>query len=191
MNYKYNPEIHHRRSIRLKEYDYAQAGAYFITVCAWKRKCLFGDVLKRKMELNECGQIVNKEWLQTGVIRSNVKLDAFVIMPNHIHGIIILVGATRRVAPTNPAGPAPGSIGAIIGQFKSIVTKRINKMRNSCGVPVWQRNYYEHIIRDDNEFIRIREYIINNPSNWAEDENNLSIPGKTDREIKKMNGKNL
>lgn len=181
---KYNPEIHRRRSIRLKEYDYRRAaGAYFITICSWNNECLFGSILDGKMQLNENGQIVEGEWLQTGVVRPNVKLDTFVVMPNHIHGIIILnedggtiqsvVGATRRVAPTGrPMGPVSGSIGAIIGQYKSIVTKRINKMRNTTWFNIWQRNYYEHIIRNENELNRIREYIRNNPARWAEDENN-------------------
>lgn len=180
---KYNPKIHHRRSIRLKEYDYRRAGAYFITICSWNNECLFGSISDGKIQLNEYGQIVNVEWLQTGVVRPNVKLDTFIVMPNHIHGIIILnedartiqpvVGSPRRVAPTGrPNGPVSGSIGAIVGQYKSIVTKRINKMRNTTGFNIWQRNYYEHIIRNENELNRIREYIINNPTRWAEDENN-------------------
>lgn len=141
---KYNPKIHHRRSIRLKEYDYRRAGAYFITICSWNNECLFGSISDGKIQLNEYGQIVNVEWLQTGVVRPNVKLDTFIVMPNQIHGIIILnedartiqpvVGATRRVAPTRrPNGPVSGSIGAIMGQYKSIVTKRLNKMRNTTG----------------------------------------------------------
>ncbi len=168
---KFNPDVHHRRSIRLKDYDYGQAGAYFITICSWNRECLFGDVADEEMQLNEYGWIAANEWLQTGVVRPNVELDAFVVMPNHIHGIIILnnVGATRRVAPTTLQS---NSIGAIVGQFKSIVTKQINGIRNSSGLPVWQRNYYEHIIRNEDELNRVREYIINNPLRWADDENN-------------------
>ncbi len=142
--------------------------------------------------MNEYGRISEKEWKRTGVIRQNVELDAFVIMPNHIHGIIVLnddVGERRclahekeipiykraihRIAPTKEIrGAEPGTIGAILGQFKSIVTKQINTVRNTPGVPVWQRNYYEHIIRNEDELNRIREYIINNPPRWAEDENN-------------------
>ena len=182
---KYNPDIHHRRSIRLNDYDYTQAGAYFITICSWGRECLFGDILDGKLQLNEFGQIIEREWLHTGIVRSNVILDAHIVMPNHIHGIIILndiVGATRRVAqnranhriaPTEKSiGPISDSIGAIIGQFKSIVTKQINQICNTPGIPVWQRNYYEHIIRDEDEMSRIREYIIHNPLQWTEDKNN-------------------
>jgi len=190
----YNPEIHKRRSIRLRDYDYSGAGAYFLTICSWNRECLFGDIADGEMRLNEFGKVVKRQWEQTRVVRTNVELAAFQIMPNHFQGIIILndnVGATRRVArfpetrrvtgeraihriaPTKDiSGARSGSIGAIIGQFKSIATKQINAIRNTPGFPVWQRNYYEHIIRNNNEMDRIREYIINNPVKWAEDENN-------------------
>lgn len=146
------------------------------------------------MRLNEFGKVVKRQWVQTGVVRTNVELDEFQIMPNHFHGIIILnnnVGETRwvarfpenrrvaqeraiqRITPTKDiCGARSGSIGAIIGQFKSIATKQINAIRNTQGFPVWQRNYYEHIIRDNDEMNRIREYIIHNPLQWAEDENN-------------------
>jgi REP element-mobilizing transposase RayT len=187
----YNPAKHHRRSIRLKGYDYTQAGAYFVTIVARGRECLFGEIAAGEMQLNEWGRIVEHEWRQTATVRPNVTLDQFVVMPNHIHGIIILndpdiVGATRRVAPTTPRvtpipsvvptpiGPQSGSIGAIIGQFKSIVTKRINATRQTPGAPVWQRNYYEHILRDEAALNRIRQYIGDNPRQWAEDENNPS-----------------
>lgn len=187
---KYNPDIHHRRSIRLKDYDYTQAGAYFITICSWNRECLFGNVLDGKLQLHDFGQMIEREWLHTGVVRSNVILDAHIVMPNHIHEIILLndtVGATRRVAqnkaihriaPTEkPVGLISDSIGAIIGQFKSVVTKQTNQIRNIPSRPVWQRNYYEHIIRDEDEMNRIREYIIHNPLQWAEDKNNpVNIP---------------
>jgi len=98
---KYNQEMHHRRSIRLINYNYSQAGAYFVTVCPWNRECLFGDIVNGDMRLNESGQIVEKEWQRTGSIRPNVELDVFVIMPNHMHGIIVLnddVGARRCLA---------------------------------------------------------------------------------------------
>ncbi|MBN2030017.1 transposase [bacterium] len=171
---RYNPDIHNRRSMRLQGYDYSKAGGYFITICTYKRKCLFGEIMDGKM--------VKSEWLKISRIRENITLDEFIIMPNHLHGIIIIsesdkmihhVGAIRRIAPTNniknPIGPKPGSIGAIMGQFKSITTKHINKIRNTQRTPVWQRNYYEHIIRDENELNQIREYILSNPMKWSED----------------------
>ncbi|MCI0527389.1 MAG: hypothetical protein L0Y56_08085 [Nitrospira sp.] len=179
---KYKPDIHHRRSIRLKGYDYAQAGAYFLTICAQNRECLFGDVVDGMMQLSQFGRVVEGEWLRTVTVRPNIKLDVFVIMPNHFHGIIVLtdiiqavhregVGATRRVAPTkHPTGPISGSVGAIVGQFKSITSKRTNEMRNTPGIPVWQRNYYEHIIRNEQDLSQIREYILNNPVKWELDE---------------------
>ena len=94
---KYNPDIHRRHSIRLKHYDYTQTGAYFVTICAWGRECLFGDVVDTEMRLNEYGRVVEKEWIRTPLVRPNVELDEFMVMPNHFHAIII-VGATRRVA---------------------------------------------------------------------------------------------
>ncbi|WP_216641408.1 transposase [Thermus scotoductus] len=126
------------------------------------------------MRLNEYGEIVRAEWFKTVQLRPYVVLheDEFVVMPNHIHGMIWIVddvGATRRVAPTKtnpPAGPAPGSIGAIVGAFKSAVTRRINQRRGTPGVRVWQRNYYEHIIRHERALNAIRRYIAENPLRW-------------------------
>jgi len=135
------------------------------------------------MKLNHWGRLVIKEWLQTPEVRPYIELDAFVVMPNHFHGVFLLhefkdvtkrEGATHRVAPTlkdRPSGPVSASVGAIIGQFKSRVTKRINDLRQKPGGPIWQRNYYEHVIRDDDDLNRIREYVENNPARWLEDEN--------------------
>jgi len=116
---KYNPEEHRRKSIRLKEYDYGQVGAYFVTICTHERECMFGEVVDAQMRLNEIGCIVEDEWRKTAEIRQNVELDAPVVMPNHLQGILIItdaVGATRRVAPTTLR---PNILGSIIGQFKS------------------------------------------------------------------------
>lgn len=144
------------------------------------------------MHLNGFGEIVREEWLRTAELRSNVELDAFVVMPNHVHGIIIITetledlatGATQRVAPTkrnvpavgatgpvapSPRGPKSGLLGAIVGQFKSITAKRINRVRGTPGAPIWQRNYYDHIIRDERGLDRIRDYIAGNPGRWLED----------------------
>jgi REP-associated tyrosine transposase len=169
-----------RRYIRLKDYDYAQAGAYFVTICTRDRECLFGEIAGSEMRLNEIGQIMADEWIRAPRIRPYVELDEWIIMPNHLHGIVVImaggmVGATRRVAPTptdRPTGPKSGSLGAIIGQFKSITTKRINTLRGAPGASIWQRNYYEHIVRDDRDLARIREYIANNPLQWKTDRNN-------------------
>src|SRR3972149_5146321 len=129
---KYDPEKHHHRSIRLKEYDYSQTGAYFITICAYNKECIFGDVVDGKIILNQFGEIVKAEWLKTFDIRKNLILDEYIVMPNHFHGIIMIVdghdvGATRRGAPTKrPNRPVPASIGAIIGQFQSMGSNRLN-----------------------------------------------------------------
>lgn len=172
----YDPDRHHRRSIRLRGYDYAQAGTYFVTVVTHDRVCLFGEVIDSAMRQNARGKLVEDEWLRTEIVRPNVSLNAYVVMPNHLHGIIVLtdnVGATRRVAPTRrPAGPAPGSVAAIVGQFKSLVTKRMNESPGTPGTRVWQRNYYEHVIRDEVALDRIRQYIADNPARWAFDREN-------------------
>lgn len=171
----YDPEKHDRRSVRLRGYDYASAGAYFVTLCVQDRHCLFGAVVDEEMQLSECGRIAVEKWQRTAAVRANVAVDAFVVMPNHVHGIIVIaedaspVGATRRVAPTptpeQPHGPKPNSIGAIVGQYKSIVTKRI---RRAGLVPyfAWQRSFYDRVIRNDRELNATRRYIVENPLRW-------------------------
>jgi putative transposase len=146
----------YRHSIRLGGFDYTQAGAYFVTICTINRICIFGRIENQKMALSPIGEIAESEWRRTREIRRNVEVDEFIIMPNHVHGILFIdefAGPTRRVTPARigrafidddagrPHGPAIGSIGSIIGQYKSIVVKRINQIRNSQGEPVWQRNY--------------------------------------------------
>lgn len=172
--------LHHRRSIRLKGYDYTLAGAYFVTLVTWQRECLFGRIVEGEICRNELGEIVAKTWLETAIVRPNVILDAFVVMPNHAHGIIVItedgVRASRRLAPTenciHPTGVVSGSLGAIIGQIKSLSTKRINAFRQTPGNPVWQRNYFERIIRNERELESIWAYIEANPCSWNEDELN-------------------
>uniref|UniRef100_UPI002ADDEAD7 transposase n=1 Tax=Thermoflexus sp. TaxID=1969742 RepID=UPI002ADDEAD7 len=160
--------------------------AYFVTICTRGHEPLFGTVVDGEMRVNEWGTIVREEWFRTAQLRPYVMLyeDEFVVMPNHVHGIIWIVGetvgATRRVAPTTtipPAGPVAGSVGAIIGQFKSAVTKRINILRATPGAPVWQRNYYEHIIRNERALDAIRRYIAENPLRWHLDRYNPDHTG--------------
>jgi len=187
---KYDPRFHHRRSIRLKGYDYTGAGAYFVTLVTHPRERLFGEISDGEIRLNQFGQIAYMEWMKTAEIRLNVELyeDEFVMMPNHVHGLIWIVehdpgvGATGPVAPTGHGGPGmapnqnrsliPSSLGAIIGQYKTAVAKRINALRGTPGVHVWQRNYHEHILRNDRELKAIRNYIDANPANWENDEEN-------------------
>ena len=214
----FNPNLHHRRSIRLPRYDYSQARAYFITICTHDRVPLFGEIVDGVMMLNAAGNIVNEEWHKTGQIRHQIALHEFVIMPNHIHGIIQLVGArcTRpdcigpnctcpngiqpnemhvdsdeqsvhtqgRVqhAPTVPSPtsiiqPAPAAstiqraptVGDVVRGFKSSVTKRVNALPGASGQRIWQRNYYEHIIRNEDAYLKIAEYIQTNPQRWETD----------------------
>lgn len=177
---KSDREKHHRRSIRLKGYDYSQAGAYFVTICTQNRVCLFGEIVDGEMRLNDAGKIVADSWQWLASQYDYIELDEWVIMPNHIHGIIV-VNERRgdsRIAPTQIAPTQTGPtgkrkpIGRLIGAFKTVSTKHINIMRGMAGIPVWQRNYYEHIIRNDESLNRIREYIANNPLQWALDRDN-------------------
>ncbi len=169
---KRNLQKHHRRSIRLKDYDYSQAGAYFVTICAHNQRGLFGNIVNGEMKLSSIGKIVQREWNTTPARFPNVELDAFIIMPNYIHGILLIVGATLVVAHDKRAGtrPAP-TLGKIVGSFKSRCVRKC--IRNGLNVgKLWQRNYYEHIIRDEKDLNQIREYIINNPITWQLDDEN-------------------
>ena len=177
---RFDPERHHRRSIRLSEYDYAGPGAYFVTLVTHGHECLFGEVCDGQVLLSKWGGIVHEEWVMSEGIRREIVLDAFVVMPNHLHGIVVIkdegmtginVGATGR-SPLPANGPGKRSLGTFIAGFKSAATKRINIDRHLPGVPVWQRNYFKHIIRDETSLGRIREYIVNNPKQWELDQEN-------------------
>ncbi len=175
-----------RRTIRLKGYDYSQAGIYFITICTYKREHLFGKIQDGKMILNECGQIAWNEWMKTPQLRPHIELDAFVVMPNHIHGIIIINSSNACKGGLHPpdengqsdmdngrmqSAPTGTSqtVGAIVRGYKSAVTRQINLLHNASGISVWHRNYYEHIIRNNSAYENIAEYIRNNPSRWNDD----------------------
>jgi putative transposase len=167
---KFNPDIHHRRSIRLKGYDYSRCGAYFITLCLQNRKdVLFGEIIDAVMNLNDAGKLVDFTWNDLINHNDNIVLDSSMIMPDHFHGIIIIEN------PIVGAGSRPvklPTLSEIVRQFKTFSARRINELRQASGIPVWQRNYYEHIIRNDEELYRIREYIDNNPLNWENNKNN-------------------
>jgi putative transposase len=182
----YDPDKHHRRSIRLQGYDYAQAGAYFLTICAYGRECLFGEVVNGAMLKNDSGRIVEEEWLRSAEIRQELELDVFVVMPNHLHGIVFImnigatgdVGATSRSPLRSPArGPAKLSLGSFVSGFKSACTKRVNEARGQPGTPMWQRGFYERVIRSEEELERIRAYVLDNPARWATDEENPDAQG--------------
>lgn len=188
----YDPKKHHRQSRRLKGFVYASSGVYFITICTRNRSYLFGEISNSEMHLNKFGHIVKEEWLRSAEIRHEIELDAFIIMPNHFHSIVwitnennIIVRATGRSplhtgalpqhtntsAQQNhrPKGPKPRSLGSLVGGFKSICKTRINQIRQTPGAPVWQRNYHDHIIRNEKDYDRIRKYIISNPARWEDD----------------------
>ena len=182
----FNPETHHRRSIRLPHYDYSLPGACFVTICIQNRKCLLGHIVAGKMILNDAGQMVER-WLAILNSKfSNVQTDSFVIMPNHFHGIVMIqnetVGADPRVCPlVCPALKKGAHTGAplhrIVQWFKTMTTNEyIRRIESGHWPPfhkrLWQRNYYEHVIRNEEEWNRIREYIKNNPLNWEIDEEN-------------------
>ncbi|HBE41561.1 MAG TPA: hypothetical protein DDW27_10235 [Bacteroidales bacterium] len=197
----YNPNIHHRRSIRLKGYDYSKAGLYFITICIRDRKCLFGEIVvgvqnpgsihqHPRMVLNDAGKIADNCWLEIPKHFPNVVLHEYIIMPNHVHGIIELIKPGLQCESVGNVGVQnfeplhqspkneyqkiiPHSIGSIVRGFKIGVTKWFR--HNTVGIQnfetrsLWQHNYYEHIIRDEKSYHRITEYIINNPGNWKKD----------------------
>ena len=228
----YDPEKHHRRSIRLKGYDYSRAWAYFVTICTQNRECLFGCVEGRKMLANPAGQMAQGVWNDLPYRFPNVALDAFIVMPNHIHGVLALTdrcdaeagkgrrgescirpdlhlrdsdmddpdnggdedrqgdhkdtpppnAALARVPPPSyanvrPRGTLPGSLGRIVQAFTSLTTNEYIRGVKHCNWPsfpgkLWQRNYHDRIIRDDAELNRIRQYIIDNPARWTDDEDN-------------------
>lgn len=173
---------HHRRSIRLAEYDYGQAGAYFVTICTHDHKSLFGRMIGDRVHLNGFGRTVEDEWRRTDSLRKNLQLDAHAVMPNHFHGILFMTlegqGTARRAPTVEQFGrPVSASLPTIVRSFKSAVTRSINAVRNTPGARVWQRNYYEHVIRSEQDMNRIREYIVANPAQWAFDRENPNRTG--------------
>ena len=174
---KFDPKIHHRHSIRLPGYDYSRAGAYYVTIVTQGRESLFGEVVNGAIALNRFGQIVEHAWYDLPNHYPHVELDAFCIMPNHVHGIIVLnddyVGAGLRPAPTGCTSTKRHPLSEIVRAFKSFSARRINSLRNTQGIPVWQRNYYEHIIRNNDDYLSKSNYILTNPLNWEKDDENI------------------
>lgn len=177
----YDPDKHHRRNIRLKGYDYSREGLYYVTLCTQNHVCMFGKIDDGKMILNNVGQMVENEWLKLAERFENIVLHKYVVMPNYFHAILEIVGATLVVAQNGgneqtegqPQGIAP-TVGDIVGAFVSITTvEYIRRVKSGIWRPfnkkIWQRNYWEHIIRDEKSYLNILEYIINNPENWDND----------------------
>ena len=166
--------MHNRKSIRLKNWDYGSEGAYFITLLVKNRNHLFGEIKNDKVNLSIFGEIAENEWLNTTSIRSNIVLDEFVIMPDHMHAIIIItdnVNSNLKTFNTKLSSPA-NTFGAVIIGYKGTVTKKNNELRNTPSDSVWQRNYFDRIIRNENEYNRVCEYIYYNPLKWEIVNNN-------------------
>jgi REP element-mobilizing transposase RayT len=186
----------------MQGYDYSQPGTYFSTLCAHERECLFGEIVGDVMRLNACGEMVTACWQAIPQHFHFARLDTFVVMPNHFHAIVHIVGGAQcrgDAMPTNPIrvrpsgnasplpttppatsnGTAPGSLAAIVQNFKSVTARKINQARQIPAAPVWQRNYYERVVRDEVELNRICQYILDNPLKWALDRENPAAAVKT------------
>jgi len=179
----FDPNKHHRRSIRLSNWDYQAPAAYFVTICTHQREHLFDDPV--------WADAAKSAWQAIPGHTSRVLLDEWVLMPNHFHGILVLVDGTSGSISTSPfdmrwasqaddnprpfANAPSGSLGAVIRSYKAVVTRRINRMRQTPSGKVWQRGYYERIIRNDRELERIRAYILNNPARWAAEPDDLNV----------------
>jgi putative transposase len=188
---KFDPQKHHRHSIRLPKYDYSQPGAHYVTIVGWHRERLFGEVLSGEMALSTFGLVAKPQWEKLPKRFPIIELGAFVVMPNHMHGIIMIMdrrgtagnqndrdGELSRRAPTREQfqKPVKGSIPTIVHSHKSAVADRINLIRETQGIPVWQRNYYEHIIRNQRDLQNKTDYIEANPMLWDEDDENPVKP---------------
>ena len=178
-----------RRSIRMKGYDYSKTGTYFVTICTQNKECLFGKVVDGKVRLNKMGLMVKKCWVEIPSHFPNMELDEFVVMPNHVHGIIIISDANSKIRAKNlsplreyvPIHQPPGTsktIGSVVRGFKIGVSKWLRQ--NSTIHKVWQRNYYEHVVRNENEMNLVREYICNNPLKWQLDRENPNYKSSSD-----------
>jgi REP element-mobilizing transposase RayT len=236
----YDPRKHHRRSVRLKGYDYSRPGWYYLTICTFERQFLFGKIVRNQMHPSAMGVIVQDCWYEIPRHFPNAALDVSVVMPNHLHGVLIIngeptgtgkrTGTTRRaqgachgmpVQPPRPAAfgqPVSGSLATIVGQFKQAVTRRVESSAaveataspqssesyghatacpqgmpwhartTASGAPahIWHENYYEHIIRNEKELNRIREYICNNPLRWPYDMENPACQSEAADDIEEL-----
>jgi REP element-mobilizing transposase RayT len=152
---------HHRRSIRLQGFDYGQAGGYFVTIAAYQRLDLFGSQTGESVDLNTAGICVADYWQKlSGVFP--VELDTWVLMPNHLHGVLFIT-EDKRESCRQLFGAPSGSLSAMIQNFKSVTTRLVNRIHHTPGQPVWQRNFYEHVVRDNRDLENIRRYILENP----------------------------
>lgn len=161
--------VHQRRSPRLTAFDYTRPGAYFVTICTRARKCVLGRVQDGGVLLSEAGQIVEEEWLRTAEKRSYVVLDLHVIMPNHVHGLIVIQEHAKPLSLPPSPGPRRHSLSSIVGGFKAAASRRITLATDGHSPALWQRGYYERVVRNEGELRSIRQYIANNPARWSRD----------------------
>ena len=180
MHMTYDPLIHHRQSLRLQGYDYSQEGAYYVTVCTRSKKHLFGKIIGKEMQLNAAGKMIESAWRELPGRFPNIDLDEFIIMPNHIHAVFVIIRTnTNESEPgarslDRPNGTLPGTVGRILQAYKSITTDEyITGVKQYGWKPfrrkLWQRNYWEHVICDNKDYNHICEYIYDNPANWHKD----------------------
>lgn len=176
-----NLNLPNRRTLRLKNYDYSTSAGFFITVNTFQKKSLLGHAEAGSIQLNNAGRFVDSTWQSLAHLFPSILLDAFVVMPNHVHGVFFIGTAEQdEVSVVNEEGwacpartmNAAPTLGAVVGAFKSISAIGCNRILGTQGQPFWHRNYYEHVIRNDADLNRIREYIAGNPANWAQDEEN-------------------
>ena len=160
----YDSSKHHRRSVRLEGHDYASAGWYFLTICAARRGEIFGRVVDNGVVLNRFGRIIQEQWSRVGAMREEVTLDEWIVMPDHLHAIVAIQHSAPQDETISPR--AARSLASLVAGFKSAVTSRINTVREQR-TQVWQRNYWEHIIRDERDLNNTRRYILENPQRWT------------------------
>ena len=173
---KYNPEIHHRRSVRLRGYDYSEAGAYFITICTQAKQCIFGEIQHNEMFLNEYGQVAYNHWEDLPKRWNHIELGAFQVMPNHLHGILVFHPVDQAIDLSEPKmqWAKKPVLGQVVGAYCSTVSKACVKLFEDKHPgefmgKIWQRGFHEHIIRNVKSFDQISIYIIHNPENWEKD----------------------
>jgi putative transposase len=165
-------ELPNRKSYRIRCHNYAEANAYHITICAHRRQLLFGSVIDAKMHLSATGTILEEEIQRTGLLREQVVIDSHIVMPNHVHVILVLTGGADAPAPRTFAAPASGTVSSMINGWKAACTSRIRKEIGPPSLVVWQPRFYDRLIRDENELEYTRHYILNNPGAWEDDPEN-------------------
>lgn len=173
-------DLRSRRSVRLPGYDYSRVGMYFVTICADQRRCIFGDIRRNTAVLSQIGEVVSSCWREIPCHFPHVKVETYVVMPNHVHGILTIQSKGPSATLLNKTArgmesfgkPTPGSIPTIVRSFKAAASRHARESGLVAGEPIWQRGYYEHVLRNTREYIEATNYILLNPARWADDEDN-------------------